>query len=184
VAVHDWIDVTEDDYGFALLNDGRYGHDVKSGGIRLTLFTNGQVATANGDAGAGRFTYSLYPHLGRITEGRVVHAARDLNQPLAAVPVPAQPQGTLPLHHGLVELPADRSVLLDTIKPAEDGDGWILRFYEFGGRTASTPIKLGMPFRSITAVDLRESGDQNISLADGTFQLDFTPFQIRTIRLR
>jgi alpha-mannosidase len=183
LAVHDWLAVAEDDYGFAALNDGRMGHDVKSGGIRIVLFTNQQVANANGDRGANRFAYALKPYVGSLTDAGVVHAAHNFNHPLLAERLPAQ-SGRLPTRFGVAEVRGAPSVLLSEIKPAEDGDGWILRLYESGGRRTKAEVALNVPVTSATAVNLREDGNESLPVQAGRVTLDFSPFQIRTVRIR
>ena len=159
------------------------GHDVKSGGIRLVLFTNQQVANANGDRGANRFAYALRPYSGRLTEAGVIHAAHDFNHPLLIEKLPAQ-KGRLPARFGVADVRNAPSVMLSEIKPAEDGDGWILRLYESGGRHARADVGLAVPFAAATAVNLREVGRDALPVQQGRFALDFTPFQIRSVRIR
>ena len=36
VCGHKWADLSEDDYGVSLLNDCKYGYDIKDGVIRLS----------------------------------------------------------------------------------------------------------------------------------------------------
>src|SRR5581483_305491 len=37
VCAHRWVDLSEPGYGVALLNDGKYGHDIFENVMRLTL---------------------------------------------------------------------------------------------------------------------------------------------------
>src|SRR5262249_42905009 len=64
VLAHRWIDLSEAEYGVSLLNDGRYGHDVREATLRLTLLRSPRVPDPEADLGEHHFTYSLFPHLG------------------------------------------------------------------------------------------------------------------------
>lgn len=183
LAVHDWLAIAEDNYGFAVLNDGRMGYDVKSGGVSVVLFTNQQVANANGDRGANRFAYALKPYAGSLTDARIMHAGHDFNHPLLAERIAAQ-SGRLPSRFGVAEVRGAPSVLLTEIKPAEDGQGWILRLYESGGRQARAEVAINVPFTAATAVNLREDGNEALPVQEGRVALEFSPFQIRTVRIR
>jgi alpha-mannosidase len=183
LAVHDWIAIAEEDYGFGLLNDGRMGHDVKNGGIRIVLFTNQQVANANGDRGANRFTYSVFPYSGSIGDSGITAEARDLNHPVHALPVEPR-KAALPGRFSMAEVQGAPTVILSEIKPAEDGDGVILRLYESAGRHATAHIAINWPMTSAVAANLREDGSAPLPVSADRITLQFAPFQIRTVRIR
>jgi alpha-mannosidase len=95
---HKWIDLSEGDYGVALLNDCKYGYDVRENVMRQTLLKGAIYPDPNADQGRHQFTYSLLPHAGDWFTGNVHRAAYELNFPLlhAARPHP-QP---LPIEDG------------------------------------------------------------------------------------
>ncbi len=66
VCGHFWADVAEPDFGVALLNDGKYGHDCRASGrastMRLSLLRATNYPDPDADRGRHRFTYSLLPH--------------------------------------------------------------------------------------------------------------------------
>ncbi|NOY82204.1 MAG: alpha-mannosidase [Kiritimatiellaeota bacterium] len=184
VAAQRWMDLSEAGYGVSLLNDSRYGCDVRGNVLRLTLLRGPEYPDPKADLGRHRFVYALLPHLGGWTEGGTVRAAAELNAPLRAVP-------------GLPSAgpPSDRSrsfcriegagVVLDTLKPAQDGDGWIARFYEaHGGRT---PVRAAFDPAPSTVVPcnfIEEDPGPALPLTDGAFQFRIEPFQVRTFRIR
>ncbi|MGB6742546.1 MAG: glycosyl hydrolase-related protein, partial [Terracidiphilus sp.] len=79
---------------------------------------------------------------------------------------------------------ADPDVLLETWKPAEDGNGTILRFLDLGGAertvTVSSPL---LHLKSVTQTDALERGGTPVAL-DGENQFHFTihPHEIVTVR--
>ena len=83
---HKWVDLSEGDYGVSLLNDCKYGHDVKADVLRLTLLRSTTSPDADADRGRHDFTYSLFPHAEDWRNGTVA-AAYHLNDEVIVRPV-------------------------------------------------------------------------------------------------
>ena len=79
---HRWADLSERDYGVSILNDCKYGHDIKDNVMRISLLRAGTNPDHLQDQGAHDFTYSLLPHKGDFVEGQVVQEAFALNEPM------------------------------------------------------------------------------------------------------
>jgi alpha-mannosidase len=79
----------------------------------------------------------------------------------------------------------DPDLLLDTWKPAEDGNGTILRLIDLGGR--SRTVTINVPLVSIAKISSTDAveRDQKPIVPDGphTFKIVVQPHQIITIRL-
>jgi alpha-mannosidase len=84
-AAHKWVDISEDDYGISLLNESKYGYDVKDGVIRISLIKSAVYPNTEADREVHEFTYSLYPHKGDWREGNTVKSAYFLNCPMYSV---------------------------------------------------------------------------------------------------
>jgi hypothetical protein len=79
----------------------------------------------------------------------------------------------------------DTNVLLETWKPAEDGNGTILRFLDFGGTERTVKVRtLALHLESVAQTDAVERGQTAISLT-GHDQFSFTihPHEILTLRM-
>jgi alpha-mannosidase len=172
-----WADLSEGGYGVSLLNDCKYGHDVLGNVLRLTLLRGTEYPDPDADQGAHEFTYSLLPHLGDWREGETVRQAAQLNVPLVAVPTAAQEPA---ISYVSVAGPA----IVETLKPAEDGDGVILRLYEPGGGRGLVTVQHRLPFGSVVACNLAEDDQEVVPAAGGAFSFEIKPYQIRTFRLR
>jgi alpha-mannosidase len=61
VCAHKWVDLSEGDYGVALLNDCKYGHDALDRMVSLTLLKSATGPDENADQGPHAFTYALFP---------------------------------------------------------------------------------------------------------------------------
>lgn len=79
----------------------------------------------------------------------------------------------------------DPALMLETWKPAEDGDGTILRFLDLGGAVRSVTVQT--PLLTLTKVMQTDAVERNQSpLAiegTNTFRLNVRPHQIVTVRL-
>ena len=173
VCAQRWADLGDGDYGVALLNDCKHGHDIHGGVIRLSLLRAPTHPDPKADQGSHRFTYALMPHLGDWREAAVIQAAEDLNTPLRVVPA-SLPVGT---SRSLIEIDTPQ-VLVAAIKRAEDSDAVIVRLYEAWGRPCRARIATTLPARRVTLCDLLEREREETSL-----ELHLRPFQVVTLKL-
>ena len=86
---HKWVDVSENGYGVALLNNGKYGHAEEGSRLSITLIKSATVRNAEADQGKQCFTYSLLPHPDDFRAGGVIEESYALNQPLYEKRIPA-----------------------------------------------------------------------------------------------
>jgi alpha-mannosidase len=132
---HRFIDLSEPGFGVALLNDAKYGHSARGKVLGLSLLRSPIYPDPLADEGYQSFTYALMPHEGTWYEGQVREEADDLNQPLIAVAVSGKAAGAwCPVTAQGID------ATLSAIKPAEDGNGLIVRVYEPAGRRGSFHI--------------------------------------------
>ena len=183
VCAHGWVDVAEPSFGVAVLTNGRYGHDLRGGGVRVTLLRSAIWPDAEADLGHHRTTVSLLPHGAGLHE--VLREAEALNLPLRLVPIGVADGLSPPM------LAVDHpGVLVSALKPADDGStDVILRMYEAHGDRASVPIR--GDFARVSSVSLteepaeaagREPGQEH-PVIDGAAVVHLRPFEIRTLRL-
>ena len=66
---HRFADLSEYGYGVSLLNDCKYGHDVKDNVLRITLIKTATYPDHSQDQGEHHFTYALLPHTGDFIAG-------------------------------------------------------------------------------------------------------------------
>ncbi|HYF95295.1 MAG TPA: alpha-mannosidase [Symbiobacteriaceae bacterium] len=179
---HKWVDLSEGNYGVSLLNDCKYGHDVRGNVVRLTLLKGAIEPDPGADLGEHGFTYSLFPHAGDWFTGGTVPAAYGLNVPLLArFCGPAR--GALPARHSFVAADADH-IVLETVKGAEDGDGLVLRLCEFGRRRGEVRLKFGFPVAGAEACNLMEVPEEPVPVRDEGLAFSTRPFKLHTFRVR
>ncbi len=178
VVGHQWADLSEEGYGVALLNDCKYGYDIRDHVMRLTLLKSSNYPDPQADEGHHQFTYSLLPHAGSWQQAGVPRHAWDLNSPLYAVP--GKVAGGI---NGRSLLSCDNpNVTIDVVKKAEDSDHLIVRLHEYAGSRG--PVNLRSDFRIVSwqACDLLEATtgaeNQGAEISDTV-----APYQIKTYRV-
>jgi alpha-mannosidase len=173
ICAHKWVAVQDDESGFALLNDSKYGHRVKGGLISLNLLRAPTFPDKTADRGIHRFAYAMRPFATDDLAG-VVRDGYRLNNPVLVTP------GATLASVAATDNPA---IIVETIKPAENGSGVILRLYESLGRPAVTALRTELPgasgHYSARETDLMETRLDAVDLG----RLTFGPFEIKTIHL-
>ncbi len=174
VCNHRYSALCEDNRGFAVLNDGSYGISSQRGTLALTLLRAPLVPDDTNNLGAHDLTYALYPFAAPLTDSGAVQQGYALNQPLAVV----QGHCGHPMEGFYTD---DQQVLLETIKPAEDGNGIALRLYNSQHTHAKTTLYL--PYTAkMTECGMAE--EKQIPVGEGSaFKLTFAPFRVRTFRI-
>lgn len=182
VCAHKWADLSEDGYGVSLLNDCKYGYDIKEGRMRLTLLRCGTIPNPEADKEMHAFTYSLYPHLGRWQEGKTLQEAYDLNCPLAGRTT-GKHEGSLPQSLSMIRADRD-NVIIEAVKKAEDSEAIIIRVYEAYNRRAQVHINLFKNIESVVECDLMEADGESVPCQNGAFGFTIKPLEIKTFKLK
>jgi len=174
-----WADLSEPGYGVSLLNDGKYGYDIKGHTLRLTLLRGPEWPDPNADRGQHAFTYALLPHGGDWCAGETVRRAWELNVPPVCGTGGGAGQGPSSQSFLLVEGPA----IVETLKPAEDGNGWIIRLYEPHGGRGQVRIQAPRALRRAEACNLVEERLHEVAVDGSRVEIAMGPFEIATLRL-
>ena len=176
VVAHKWADLSETGYGVALLNDCKYGYDIKEDTMRLSLLKSATDPDYSADYGTHEFTYSLYPHKEEWYNARLEEEAFDLNSPVVVL------DGASALgNESLIGFDAE-NVVLDAFKKAENEEAYVLRFHEFTGRRGRLTITTGLKFDSWCEADLMENplGEWKQT----AMEVEVKPYEIKTIMLK
>ncbi len=180
-SMHRWLDMSEPDFGAALINDCKYGYDAHEQTLRLTLVRGTVHPHPQADQGEHRIRYALYLHAGTRDLETVHHMAERFNNPLRLIGTPG-PQADA-AGFSLVSCSA-ANVAVETVKKAEDGAGLILRLFEHANRRATATIGFGLPVAAVHRTNLMEEDPTPLPLGpDGTVTLDLRPFEIATLRI-
>ncbi|MDW8299263.1 MAG: glycoside hydrolase family 38 C-terminal domain-containing protein [Anaerolineae bacterium] len=178
VAAHYFADLSEYDYGVSLLNDCKYGYDVRDNVLRLTLIKSPIYPDPNADLGTHTFTYSLLPHADPSLQTTFAEAYR-LNVPVLIVPSSGKPAaGPLSLVSSNVP-----TVIVETVKRAEDGDDLVVRLYRCANARGMVTLRFGVPIQAAWRADLLESPLEQLPVHENSVTFALKPFEILTLRV-
>ncbi len=181
VCGHKWADISEDGFGVSLMNDCKYGYDIKDGVMRLTLIKSGIEPNKDADKEEHFFKYSLYPHEGNWKKGNTVQKAYEINVPLIASIEKAH-KGSLPEKLSFITLNKD-NVILETVKKAEDSDDIVVRMYECYNRRTEVKLTFFNDFIKICECNLLERDINEISFEKNSFSFTIKPYEIKTFKI-
>lgn len=174
-----WMDISEGHYGVSLLNDCKYGYSAKDSNIALTLIKSGIEPNKTADQEEHVFTYALYPHKEMWSAAGTVQEAYKLNQPAYAT------KGELK-NTGKSFISTDKdNIIIETVKPAENGDGIIVRLYDCENSLTKATLTFaeGM-LESVEECNLMEEKEADIEACGNSFTVSVKPYEIKTYRVR
>ena len=145
--------------------------------MALTLIKSGIEPNPTTDQDEHFFTYALLPHAGDWRNG-TVREAYCLNQPALSFR-----GGKAGSEYSLASVGAP-NVVLETVKQAEDGDGWIVRLYECDNARTETFLRWNRPAVSVEECNCIEEKKTDVSFENGGISFTILPYEIKTFRIR
>lgn len=174
VSNHKYTDLSEPNYGVALLNDCKYGISVNGSRLHLSLHKGGVHPDIKGDKGLHRVQYSFLPHSNAFGAASVIRPAYMLNVPCL---VSKGKFEALPLAK------ADKpNIIVESVKPCEDGErAYIVRFYEGEGTRTLCNISLWEGVSEYAFTNMLEEPLCEVKKGN-SFQMELRPFEIVTLK--
>jgi alpha-mannosidase len=182
---HKWVDLSEGDYGISLLNDCKYGHDIKGDVLRLTLLRSTTSPDADADRGRHEFTYSLFAHADDWRNGTVAAAYHLNDEVIVRSATARRTRAEVPAVAVPIVAVDQSNVVIETVKRAEDGNGLIVRLYEHHRCRRRVALTAGFPIAHAERCDILEQplDDGSCSVEDNVVRFEITPYRIVTLRL-
>jgi alpha-mannosidase len=179
ICAHKWIDLSEVNYGVALINDCKYGYNVWDNVLDINLLRSQMYPGVDADKGHHEFSYELFIHDGDLK--KVNEEAYKFNTKLLTAKACACGKNDESTKKSYSFLSVqDNNVLVETVKLAEDSSGYIMRFYESNGEHTNTSITIPGA-KSLKLTNLIEEPQSTIELENSSFRLTFKPFEIHTV---
>ncbi|MEW5979634.1 MAG: glycoside hydrolase family 38 C-terminal domain-containing protein [Acidobacteriota bacterium] len=177
-----WVDISDQSYGVGLLNDSRYGYDVKDNIIRLSALRSPTAPVYSTDErGVHVLRYSLYPHQGGWQEADVMPRAYELNNSLIALVDDIHSGKLPPLNSFLNAEP--KNIIVEVVKKAEDSDDLILRLYETEGKRCTAKVSWGPALDAVHQTNLLENSLSEVPIDGKSFQVPVGAYAIETFKL-
>ncbi|GLC30875.1 alpha-mannosidase [Clostridium omnivorum] len=177
-----WADLSEGDFGVSLLNDSKYGHDIKEGVMRLTLIKSGIEPNPTTDQEEHNFTYSLYPHSGDWRQGNTVQMAYNLNVPLYTK-VEEEHAGELPAEASFAKINSDNAII-EVIKKAEDSGDLVIRLYECYNKRSNVTIELLKNIEEAVECNLMEKDMEPVNFEGNKLSFELKPYEIKSFKVK
>jgi alpha-mannosidase len=176
VCSHKWTALAEENRGVAILNDCKYGINVLGNSMNLTLLKSALAPDPLADKGIQTFAYAIYYWNGSFGDCDVIREAYEMNCPLTLVPGTAGQASIFSLDAA--------NIILETVKLAEDGsDDVIIRLYEAKRNLTHCILTTTLPIIKATQTDMLERYQSDLSFNKEKIELDFRPFEVKTVRL-
>jgi alpha-mannosidase len=177
-----WADLGDGKHGFSLINESKYGYDAKGNVLRLSLLRSPKSPDPEADQGHHHFGYSLYPHSGDWKQSLTMRRGYEFNYKLQGFQVEAH-RGRLGADHSYVNVASD-NVVLTAMKKTEDGDGLLLRFFEWAGKSGEAEVTVPEGAVSGRLTSLMEAPyGSDLQIKDGKLMVPFHPFEIVSVRV-
>lgn len=176
VCNHKWTDLSEGEFGVALLNDCKYGIGINGSDMRLSLMKSGLRPDPRGDEGTHFFTYTLLPHNSGFSVEAVIRPAYELNIPVTA----AETSKVTKALNSLLTVDA-ANIIVESIKWAENGEGFVVRFYDALKTGKKVKIAFNTPIKSVMETNMLEEVKTEIPLVQNAVELFVKPFEIKTL---
>ena len=177
VCNHRYSALCDGSHGAAVLNDCKYGISMNGNALELTLLRAAACPEMRADNGQHSFTYAFTAWEGPFVDSDVVRQGYELNVK------PVVSKGAVERFSAVTVDKAN--VILDTMKPAEDGSGDIvLRLYEAKKAAAKAEVSLQFGAAKAYLCDMLENIIEEVPVTDGKIVLPFRAFEIKTVRVK
>ncbi len=177
VCNHRYSALCDGSHGAAVLNDCKYGISMNGNALELTLLRAAACPEMRADNGQHSFTYAFTAWEGPFVDSDVVRQGYELNVK------PVVSKGAVERFSAVTVDKAN--VILDTMKPAEDGSGDIvLRLYEAKKAAAKAEVSLQFGAAKAYLCDMLENVIEEVPVTDGKIVLPFRAFEIKTVRVK
>ena len=176
VVGHKYADLSNNDYGVAIMNDCKYGYSILDNTIDLNLLRSPNNPDADADLGRHSFVYSFYPHKEDLIRSNVIEESSLLNH----TPI---------LFDGYENLSTEslvnfigKGIEISAIKKSEFKNELIIRAVETLGRNSEGDIQCMGDLVETNLMEQKNIGTKkNIK---GSYKIRLKPFEIKTFRIK
>lgn len=177
VCNHRYSALCDGSHGAAVLNDCKYGISMNGNSLELTLLRAPSAPEMRADNRIHQFTYAFTAWEGSFTDCDVVRQGYELNVPALTMPGACE-------SFSLASIDKE-NIILDTMKPAEDGSGdIILRLYESKKAAVTARVHVELEGCRAYLCDMLENVQEEAVMENGDMLMDFRAFEVKTVRLK
>lgn len=184
-----WVDVSDDQSGMSLANDGRYGFRCTGNTLSMTCIRTSYAPDPQPDKGKHAFGYALYPHGGNPLGAGTPQQAAGFNSPLIPIVLDSEqaPQPSPPDANEFSLIKVDgQGIIVSSAKGDTAGEGVILRIYEVEGREKNLKVDTALRLKKVEEVSPTEDRvitELPINKNGASFTDRIGRYEIKTYRL-
>lgn len=173
-----YADISNKNFGAALLNDCKYGYYVRNSTLDLALLRSPKYPDRFADQGEQIFTYSFLPHKHSLAESEVMREAANLNRPLLFADNYESGSAEMPFR-----LESDH-ITMEVVKRGEKDDSLIVRLIETSGGYSNGKLHFRQTPSAVYETDLMEWNlFRKLETAGKELELSLKPFEILTLKV-
>ena len=197
-----WVDVSDDQSGMSLINDGRYGFRCTGNTLSMTCIRTSYAPDPEPDKGKHTFGYALYPHGGNPVRAGAPEEAAGFNSPLIPIalvqrspasggspleqqPLPSAPSPSEGNGFSLIKVKG-QGIIVSSVKGETAGEGVILRVYEVAGEEKSLTVDTALTLEKVEEISPTEDRvvtELSINANGASFDDRIGRYEIKTYRL-
>ncbi len=187
-----WVDYSDGDKGLTIINKGTPENEVRDGNIYLTLLRATDILSSDGRSGPAIpvpdakemktyvYTYSIYPHDGDWKKAKSYKQGYEFNYDLIAMQISIREK--VRSKRSFVSIEPD-NLIMTALKPSEDGEGIVLRFYEASGEDTEGTVSLFITPKKVGITNLLEEEQEELKVDGNSIQMQVNPFEIVTLKI-
>lgn len=168
-------------FGVSLLNNSKYGYDIKGSVMRLSLLRSPVWPDPTADRGEHTIDYAIYSHAGTWKSGGTERQGYDFNYPLLAF-IGTRHAGALPMSRSFFKL-SPSNLVLTIAKQAEDSKAWVLEWYDASGRASHADLTLPRTPKKVVESNFLEEDGNPVRFRGNHVYLDTGKNSIGTIKV-
>lgn len=174
ICAQNWVNIKDEGLSISLYKNAKYGHYVKGSIIDLNLLRSTNYPCENGDIGKTTYQYALLISDKQITKEKIDDLALSFNA--SYLMFNEEKLSSL--------LTVDQTnIEYSTIKGGSDNSSLVIRFYEKTGHQVLTKVTVNKEIKMVKEINIVEEDIQVIKNKSNSFELDFKPFEIKTIQI-
>jgi alpha-mannosidase len=164
-----------------LLNNAKYGYDIKGNVMRLSLLRSPKWPDPTADRGKHSIEYALYPHSGGWRDAGTVQRGYEYNNPLIATVTDAH-KGSLPLSRSFASL-TPSNLILTSIKKAENSEAWVIQWYDATGQNTEAQLTLPQKPKQVMMTNFLEENGEPILTNGNTVTVRTKKNSVTTVKV-
>lgn len=178
--MHGWADYSEGDYGVAFLCDNKYGISIHENVVSIAVSKSAGFPDPLADKGTQEFTAVVSLHHEKEKK-EIIKKAYLLTHPLQIYEV--QKAGGMQTEKSMVHSGAGH-IVIETVKRSEDGNGTIVRAYEYANTRGKAEIYYGKNIQRAARCTVLEEEKYGLFTDKNKVEEEYHPYEIMTLRIQ